>query len=107
MRLLRSARALSVIALFAMIVTIVAPFAPPTPMAGHDRSFVAASLPSTMDCDACPKAMALGGCLQVNCQMAATETEYSHPIIAEAISYAPLAMTPPAEWHIVPPVSPG
>jgi hypothetical protein len=107
MAILHSVRAAAVIAIFAMMLAVIAPFSAAIQMTGHDQSSVTASLASPMDCDTCPKAMAPGACMQMNCPMTATETEYSHSIVAEAISYSLLAMMPPAEWHIVPPVSPG
>ena len=56
----------------------------------------------------CPKAdMALAGCLQMTCQIATGETDYIHFIVTDTIRYAPSAVIHPAEWHTVPPVSPG
>jgi hypothetical protein len=108
MALLRSARALAVIAIFAMILAVAAPFSIATEMVGHaDQSHAAASLPGTMDCETCPKAMAPGGCMQMTCQMVVPASEYIHLIVTAAIRYAPAAVIAPAEWHIVPPVSPG
>jgi hypothetical protein len=92
-----------------MILAAFAPFSPSTQMTGpQDQSHHMASLPSAMDCAMCPKAgMALAGCLQMTCQIAAGETDYVHFVVTDAIGYAPIAMNHPAEWHTVPPVSPG
>lgn len=106
---LRSVWAFAVVAIFAMILAAFAPFSASAPMAGsQDQSYHMASLPSTMDCEMCPKAdMALAGCLQMTCQIAAGETDNAHFVVTETIRYAPSAMIRPAEWHTVPPVSPG
>jgi len=106
---LRRAWAFAVVAIFAMILAAFAPFSASAPMAGpQDQSYQIASLPSTMGCEMCPKAdMALAGCLQMTCQIAAGETDYVHFVVTEAIRYAPSVVIHPAEWHTVPPVSPG
>ena len=106
---LRSAWAFAVVAIFAMILAAFAPFSASAQMVGpQDQGYHMASLPSTMDCEMCPKAgMALAGCLQMTCQIAAGETDFVHFVVTEAIRYAPDAPIRPAEWHTVPPVSPG
>ena len=106
---LRSAWAFAVVAIFAMILAAFAPLSGSTQMSGpQDQSHHMASLPSAMDCEMCPKAdMALAGCLQMTCQIATGETDYVHFIATETIRYAPSTVIHPAEWHTVPPVSPG
>lgn len=106
---LRSVWAFAVVAIFAMILTVFAPFSAPAQMVGpQDQNSYIASLPSAMDCETCPKAdMALAGCQHMTCQIAARETDDVHFAVTEAIRYAPTSVTPPAQWHTVPPVSPG
>jgi hypothetical protein len=106
---LRSVRAFAIMAIIAMIFAAVAPFSAMTPMVRHmELSPVAASMPGPTDCDMCPKAdMALAGCAQASCQMAAVETDFSHILVTEAVRYRPATVISPAEWNTVPPVSPG
>ena len=106
---LRSIWAFAVVAIFAMIIAALAPISASARMAGaQDQSDHMVSLPSTMDCEMCPKAgMALAGCLQMTCQIAAGETDYVHFVVTETIRFASTAVINPAEWHTVPPVSPG
>lgn len=92
-----------------MMLAAFAPFSAPAQMARpQDQSHQIASQPSAMDCEMCPKVdMALAGCLQMTCQIGAGETDYAHFIVTETIRYTSNAVIRPAEWHSVPPVSPG
>jgi hypothetical protein len=105
----RSVWAFAVVAIFAMILAVFAPFSFPAHMVGpQEQNSYMASMPSAMDCETCPKAdMALAGCQQMTCQIAAGETDDVHFAVTEAIRYASTSVTRLAQWHTVPPVSPG
>ena len=106
---LRSIRFLALIAIFAMILAAIAPLSNASQMMGQAEQGHAMATPTgMMDCNACPKAdMTLAGCLQMTCQIAAAEIDLSHLTTSEQIRYWLAAVTRPAEWHRVPPVSPG
>jgi hypothetical protein len=108
MDVLRSVRAFVALALLATILMVVGPFfSGPSAADSQHQASMATSLPGSMDCEMCPKAdMALTGCPQMICQLAANEMSVVY-LVAEAMRYEPAAMVHPAEWHTVPPVSPG
>jgi hypothetical protein len=109
MNVLRSARFLAVIAIFAMILGAISPLSNAVQMMGQaEQDHAMANPTGMMDCKACPAAdMTLAGCLQMTCQIAAAEMSFSHSMTSEPIHYKLAAVTRPAEWHTVPPVSPG
>ena len=106
---LRSIRFRALIAIFAMILAVVAPLSNAAQIMGHtEQSHAMATPTGMMDCKACPKAdMTLAGCLQMTCQIAAAEMDLSHFTTREQIRYRLAAVTRPAGWHLAPPVSPG
>ena len=106
---LRSIRFLALITIFAMILAAIGPLSNAAQITGQaEQGHAMVSPTSMMDCKACPKAdMTLAGCLQMACQIAAAEIDLSHLTTSEQIRYRLAAVTRPAEWHRVPPVSPG
>lgn len=105
---LRSVRFLAIVAIFAMILTAIAPASTVAQMAGEaDQSF-AMSITGAMDCKTCPKAaMTLGGCVQITCQIATIAADGVLSKATELIRYKLANAIRPPEWHTVPPVSPG
>jgi hypothetical protein len=72
------------------------------------QGFAVTALPSTMDCETCPKGgMAFAGCAQMSCQIAPTPVDAVHALATETMRYALMTTKRPTEWHTVPPVSPG
>jgi len=108
MKTLRSWRILAVVALLATIVMAFAPFSAVMRVgSSKDQGFMQSSLDGSVTCKPCPKAnMALTSCQQITCQLA-PDTSYIHFVATAPLRYAPVTMTRPAEWHTVPPVSPG
>jgi hypothetical protein len=106
---LRPVRFLAIIAIFAMILAALAPLSTAAQMASQaEQGYAMASPSGAMDCTTCPKAdMALAGCQQLTCQIAAAEMDLAHFMTSEHIRYRLAAVVLPAEWHTVPPVSPG
>ena len=106
---LRSIRFLAVIAIFAMMLAAISPLSNAAQLTSQaEQTHAMATTTGMMDFKACPKAdMTLAGCLQMACQIAAAEIDLSHLTTSEQIRYRLAAETRPAEWHRVPPVSPG
>lgn len=109
MATIRSFRLLAVVAVLAMLLAVFAPLTTMMEMTSEGgHGITVTSLPSTMDCDACPKgSMAFAGCGQMCCQFAAPIVDDSHVFVTESVRYASVSIRRPAEWHTVPPVSPG
>lgn len=104
MTLLRSMRRFTVVAVFAALLTAFGGMVPASgPAQGNSTEA------GMVDCGMCPGGdpMMVASCLQLICGLPAMEADMRLVSAIGPARYARAVVSVPAEWHTIPPVSPG